>query len=218
MHSLALTLAAAATLAFSNIASASVVLDWSPAATRGRLATTGYLTYFPSQYFAESVQFGSAQSINGMDIYSNSGSGSLGKSVIVSIWSDAAGRPGALAAQFSTTVTAVDAVAAYVGGERVHADFTSFTMAAATTYWIGMAGNSYGNALTQTGLSGVAGGNDAMWVSGSNWNGGGLYRFGDMAFRLHGTAVGNDVPEPGTLALLGIGLAGLTASRRRKAA
>lgn len=50
-------------------------------------------------------------------------------------------------------------------------------------------------------------------ADGTGYIGGGMNN--SMAFRVHGNAV--PVPEPGTLALLGLGLAGIGCSRRRKA-
>jgi len=55
---------------------------------------------------------------------------------------------------------------------------------------------------------------------GSTWNSGTPFDgFSNTAFALSGpNGNGQDIPEPGTLALLGVGLAALGYARRRKAA
>jgi hypothetical protein len=100
------------------------------------------------------------------------------------------------------------------GNNRKYADFSGFDMLANVDYWIGMAGD--GVSLTQTGLTGVAGGDSRM----AQFNNNDTFSYftstgvGDMAFVLYGNA--SAVPEPATLALMGLGLAGIGFARKKK--
>lgn len=194
---------------------ASVVWDWSPRAAGTGIASDHWSNWYSSQHFAEKVSFQRSMHIDGMDIYSYSGATKLGLPVKITIWNDNAGQPGSMAAQFTTSLSAVDTVGAVSTNQRSYADFVGFDMAAGLTYWIGMAGDGVG--LAQTGLKGVAGGDGTMAYFSKNSFNGLPYYLGDMAFRLHGDPVqGNTVPEPGTLLLLTLGAAVLRARQQGK--
>ena len=193
----------------------SIVWDWSPLATGGTVTNNFWTNRNPGQHFGEVVSFPETMLIDGIDIYGGTTYGEVGSPVVVTVWQDSAGTPGGVLAQFNTTISAIDSVEASAGNHRMHADFAGIDMLANVDYWIGMAGdNSLGVTLVQTGLSGVPGGDGKV----ARFDGGDTFStfatdVQDMSFRLYGT-----IPEPATIALFGIGLAGLGFSRRRKRA
>lgn len=164
------------------------------------------------QHFGDSFTLAADASISAMDLYSGDVWGAVGDIVSIQLWGDNAGEPGALLAEFTEAITAIDTDGARGNTNRKYVEFTSMLdLMGGTTYWIGMSG--VGFELAALGLGGAGAPDDGSMAQ---FNGD-TFSFqstnlGDLAFRLHA------VPEPGTLALLGIGLLGMGAARRRKKA
>lgn len=208
----------AMTLGLPSVTNASVVWDYSPFTTQATLAGL-WSNEAPVQNFGELVSFGSDQQIVGMDIYTELDFATVGQSVTVRIWSDAAGVPGSLLFDFTEAISVVDSEGAIGSEVRVHADFTTpVTLLGGTGYWIGMSGTS-----TQLGQRGLIGANAPdnsrmAQFSGTTYSGQTETFVGDMAFRLHGPSH-SAVPEPSAIAIWSLAamgcLIGFRVNRKR---
>lgn len=186
------------------VANADIIYD------NGDPDTTNGFSILGSRQTQDDFNFGSSQTIDSVGFYFQNFHGITGwnQDISYNFYQDSGGAPGGLidsGAGQNVTATLSQFAWCCGGGNAwlVTFDLMSALDLDAGTYWLG--------------LTGATGSNAAWWVTTGVGNGrSGNSNVGvDFAFFLDGGDTVS-VPEPGTLALFGIGLVGMGLGRRRK--
>lgn len=189
----------------------SVIWDQSPATWGGVNGFTAF-NIQDSQNFTDAVTFDQPHWVTGVDVYTSIDTIGVNDPVVVRVFSDSGGQPGALLAESLESIDFRDGQGA-AGPDivRIGAGLTSpILLQANTTYWIGMSGNQVQLGQDFLLLDPPFADGRAAQMDGATFD---FLQgaFGDQAFRLHGRAV----PEPS--ALLAAAMAAIALPWRRRA-
>lgn len=196
------TLAAALIIAFgvTTGAHADVIVDATPTGSYAG----AWSNYAASQNFLIQFTLASTTQIESVDIFAFNGYAPVGTSTTVRFRNDAGGSPAA--ANLVEFVANVSGNSAFDAQSHIASVNLSPFSLDAGTYWFGVSGTS-----TELSWDSYSTNNqNQKYLSGQNIVG--EPNVGDFGFRING-----EVPEPGSVALLGMAIGGLLLARRKRA-
>lgn len=194
-----------------NISADPIVWDLGP--TAGTPYEWGAANIPTSQNYVDDILFSANMSITGLHLFTSAYHSPTSSHHIKFFMDSGTGSPGSLLTEFDVVPTVANQSIGigYIKENILH--FSPVNLQAGLTYWVG-GSHIYNNAMvTISSGSSIVNGQFAK-LSGNTFSNLETSR-GDIMFQLEGTQTA-PVPEPTTLALIGLGLADIGFARKKK--
>jgi hypothetical protein len=167
-----------------------------------------------AQNFADNFTLAVNTTITGFNLFT--GNFPPGGTYNVHLYADSGGQPGALLDSQDVTASSFTFYG-NLGGQAIYEavlPVAPIDVLAGVQYWIGASGNGFEAA--QLSLLGPGDPGDGRMAQFSGGTFVGFTGVGDQSYQLIGNPTGGTTPEPSSLTLIGVGLAGLYRPLRRK--
>ena len=190
---------------------AGTVWDYSPINTD---AVCCWENQTASQNFADNFTLSVNTTLTGFNLFT--GNFSPSGTYNLHLYADSGGAPGALLDSQNVSASSFTFYGNLNGNDIYEAvlPLAPIDVLAGVQYWIGASGNGF--EAGQASLLGPGDPGDGLMAQFSGGTFVGFTGVGDQAYQLTGSPTGGTTPEPSSLTLIGVGLAGLYWPLRRK--